>query len=131
MAGKAARKTAAKKAVRKAAPKRAAPRTAASTRKAPAARRAAPRARKAAITPEQALANTRALLEAKQEHDRQPPPWQALEGGAGQSPQSGFQSDEARAKANELHAAESRMDAIQGSIGTQDRHQQGRRDARK
>ena len=101
-------------------------------RKTPAsARKASPRARKAAITPEQALANTRALLEAKQEHDRQPPPWQALEGGQGHSPQSGFQSDEARAKANELHAAESRMEAIQGSIGTQDRHQQGKRDARK
>ena len=31
------------------------------------------------ITPEQALANTRALLEAKQAHDREPPPWQSLE----------------------------------------------------
>ena len=70
------------------------------------------------------------MLEAKQEHDRQPPPWQALDGGHGPSPQSGFQSDEARDKANELHSAESRKDAIQGSIGTQDRHQQGKRDAR-
>ena len=45
-------------------------------------------------------------------------------------PQPGFQSDEARAKAEELHAGESRMQAIQGSIGTQDRHNQGKRDSR-
>ena len=82
------------------------------------------------ITPEQALANTRALLEAKQAHDREPPPWQSLETPGGQAPQSGFQSDEARIKADELHAGESRMQAIQGSISTQDRHQQGKRDAR-
>ena len=82
------------------------------------------------ITPEQALANTRALLEAKQAHDREPPPWQSLETPGGQAPHSGFQSDEARIKADELHAGESRMEAIQGSVSTQDRHQQGKRDAR-
>jgi hypothetical protein len=82
------------------------------------------------ITPEQALANTRALLEAKQAHDREPPPWQLLETPGGHASPPGFQSDEARIKAEELHAGESRMQAIQGSISTQDRHQQGKRDAR-
>jgi hypothetical protein len=82
------------------------------------------------ITPEQALANTRALLEAKQAHDRETPPWQSLETQGGQPPQPGFQSDEARIRADELHAGESRRQAIQGSIGSQDRHQQGKRDAR-
>lgn len=82
------------------------------------------------ITPEQALANTRALLKAKQEHDRQPPPWQALDGMPGAAPQAGFQSDEAAQKATELHAGESRMQAIQGSVGTQGRHAQGKRDKR-
>jgi hypothetical protein len=83
-----------------------------------------------AITPKQALANTRALLEAKQAHDREPPPWQALETPHSPAPQPGFQSDEARAKAEELHAGESRMQAIQGSIGSQGRHNQGKRDSR-
>jgi hypothetical protein len=82
------------------------------------------------ITPEQALANTRALLEAKQAHDREPPPWQSLETPGSHASPPGFQSDEARIKADELHAGESRMQAIQGSISTQDRHQQGKRDAR-
>jgi hypothetical protein len=82
------------------------------------------------ITPEQALANTRALLEAKQAHDREPPPWQSLETPGGHASPPGFQTDEARIKADELHAGESRMQAIQGSISTQDRHQQGKRDAR-
>jgi hypothetical protein len=82
------------------------------------------------ITPEQALANTKALLEAKQAHDREPPPWQSLETPGGHASPPGFQSDEARIKADELHAGESRMQAIQGSISTQDRHQQGKRDAR-
>jgi hypothetical protein len=76
------------------------------------------------------LANTKALLEAKQAHDREPPPWQSLETPGGHASPPGFQSDEARIKADELHAGESRMQAIQGSISTQDRHQQGKRDAR-
>nr|WP_231118134.1 hypothetical protein [Lysobacter silvisoli] len=83
-----------------------------------------------AITPEQALANTRQLLEAKQERDRQPAAWQQLDPGHGQVPRDGPQSPSAAAKAEELHAGESRMQAIQGSIGTQDRHNQGKRDNR-
>ncbi|WP_408953908.1 hypothetical protein [Lysobacter sp. Hz 25] len=82
------------------------------------------------ITPEQALANTRQLLEAKQEQAREAQPWQQLDSKHGQVPQSGPQSPGAAQKAEELHAAESRMDAIQGSIGTQDRHNQGKRDNR-
>jgi len=98
--------------------------------KAPAKQATGNAARKRKITPEQALANTRALLEAKHEHDRQPPPWQALGAAPGQAPQPGFQSDEAAQKAGELHAGESRMQAIQGSVGTQGRHNQGKRDSR-
>ncbi|NUO76550.1 MAG: hypothetical protein HOQ32_11110, partial [Lysobacter sp.] len=82
------------------------------------------------ITPEQALANTRQLLEAKQEHDRQPQPWQQLDPQHGQVPKQDPQSPGAAAKAEELHAGESRMQAIQGSIGTQDRRNQGKRDNR-
>lgn len=88
----------------------------------------APRAR--TITPEQALANTRKLLEAKQEHDRQVQPWQKLDDGHGPAPQVGHESEEAAAKAEQLHAAESRVQAIQGSNSTQDRHNQGKRDNR-
>jgi hypothetical protein len=82
------------------------------------------------ITPKQALANTRKLLEAKHAHDRQAPPWQAFDGQHSPAPQPGYQSAEAQARAEELHAAESRMEAIQGAIGTQDRHNQGKRDQR-
>ncbi|HEY9540396.1 MAG TPA: hypothetical protein VIR05_02030 [Luteimonas sp.] len=89
-----------------------------------------PAARPRRITPEQALENTRKLLEAKQEHDRQPPPWQQLDGGHDVGDHGGYQSGEAAAKAAELHAAESRLQATQGSIGTQGRHDQGKRDNR-
>jgi hypothetical protein len=82
------------------------------------------------ITPEQALENTRNLLEAKQEHDRQTPAWQQLDGGHAPETQGGYQSEEAAARAAELHAAESRLQATQGSIGTQGRHDQGKRDNR-
>jgi len=96
--------------------------------------KAAPRRRssgkKGAITPEQALANTRKLLEAKQEHDRQVQPWQQLDGGHAPALSTGQESAEAAAKAEQLHAAESRVQAIQGSNSTQDRHNQGKRDNR-
>lgn len=99
--------------------------------KAPVPKSAAAGARKPRkITPQQALANTRALLEAKQQHDRQPQPWQTLDPEQSHLPSEGFQSPEAAAKAEELHAGESRMQAIQGSIGSQDRHNQGKRDKR-
>ena len=133
----AAKKTATKKTAATAAARKttrtAAPATAparkASARRASTAKKAS-RRRGGGITPEQALANTRALLEAKQEHDRQPQPWQALDPGQSHVAQAGFQSDDARQKNLELHSGESRKDALQGSIGTQDRHAQGKRDSR-
>ncbi|MCY7355788.1 MAG: hypothetical protein LH470_12085 [Lysobacter sp.] len=83
------------------------------------------------ITPEQALANTRALLEAKKEHDRQPQRWQLLDQQAGPVDHAaGYQSPEAADKADQLHEGESRMQAIQGSISSSDRKNQGKRDSR-
>lgn len=94
------------------------------------AKKAPPASKPRKITPAKALANTRALLEAKQAHDRRPQPWQALDPEQARLPQEGFQSPEAAARAEELHAGESRMPAIQGSISTRDRHDQGKRDGR-
>lgn len=81
-------------------------------------------------TQRQALAATRKLLEQKQAHDRELQPWQLLDPHQTHVPDAGFQSIEAADKAVELHAAESRMKAIQGSAGTQDRRNQGKRDNR-
>ena len=128
-AKKATRKTAAKKTVARKAPARKAAAKKSAARKAPRKAAAKKRATRG-ITPAQALANTRRLLEAKQAHDREAPPWQALEARHGTTPHAGFQDEQARDQANELHAAESRMEAIQGAIGTQDRHNQGKRDKR-
>lgn len=87
------------------------------------------KASKAPISPDQALANTRALLEAKKRHDREGPAWQHLDGAA--SPAAGrYQSPEARSRAEELHAGESRMTAIEGSISTRERKNQAKRDKR-
>jgi hypothetical protein len=82
------------------------------------------------VTPRQALAKTRKLLEQKQAHDRETQPWQLLDPNQTPVAEAGFQSNEAADKAVELHAAESRMKAIQGSSGTQDRRKQGKRDNR-
>ena len=82
------------------------------------------------MTAKKALANTRKLLEQKKAQARQVPAWQALDGHQGNVPQPGFQSDQARVQADALHEAESRMEAIQGSISTHDRHNQGKRDSR-
>ena len=80
---------------------------------------------------EQALANTRKLLQDKQAHARGTPAWQAFDhGSAGKSPGSGFQSDEAREQAEHLHEAESRLEGIHGASATHDRHNQGKRDNR-
>ena len=116
--------------------KRATTKTTTGTRQAPTAAKASAKkvARKRTpkkITPAQALANARSLLEQKLEHDRQPAPWQHLDQEThGATPEAGFASAEAASKAHELHAAESRMKAIQGSAGTQDRRNQGKRDHR-
>ena len=114
------KKAAARKAVKKAAAKKA-------VRKAPARKRAVARKR---ITPEQALANTRQLLAAKHEHDRQPQTWHQFDPNHAPVPKPGFQSDAAASHAIDLHAGESRMKAIQGSISGQDRRHQGRQDAK-
>jgi hypothetical protein len=118
------RKAATKKVAKKTAPKKTAPKKVASKtapKKKPAAKKA--------ITPRKALANTRKLLEAKQRQARETPAWQQI----GTQPvqgHEGYQSPEAAAKAQELHEGESRMQGIQGSISTHDRHAQGKRDSR-
>lgn len=84
---------------------------------------------KTGITPQRALKNTRALLEAKQQRERQPPAYLAIDAHAdAQQPNTGFQSGTAKAKARKLHEGESRMEPIQGSISTQGRKNQGKRD---
>lgn len=82
------------------------------------------------ISPEQALANTRGLLEAKRGHDRQQQSWQALGPAAPHPGSEGFQSPSAMDRAEELHAGESRMTAIEGSVSTRGRQEQGKRDHR-
>lgn len=86
--------------------------------------------RKRHITPEQALAQTRALLEAKQARELEPRPWEASQGGEPGAGAPGYQSDSAARRAKRLHAAEARIPAIQGSISTRDRINQGKRDHR-
>lgn len=98
----------------------------ATARKAPAKRAAA----KQAPAKKVATKKVAAKKQAKRRHDRETPPWQALDEHHPQAPQPGFQSDEARMKAVELHAAESRLEAIQGSVSTVGRHNQGKRDQR-
>ncbi|KGO99463.1 hypothetical protein [Novilysobacter defluvii] len=77
------------------------------------------------ITPEQAMENTRELLERKNEAAQQ----QASQDQPG-SDAGRYQDEQARLKAQELHHGEMRLQANQGSISTRDRHNQGRRDSR-
>lgn len=88
------------------------------------------RPRKRKLTPEEALAQTRALLEAKQAREAEPKPWSdtATDGAADGS--VGYQSPVAAHRAKRLHAAEMRLPANQGSISTRDRVNQGKRDRR-
>ena len=128
---RAARRAGEDKAPRAAATKRAGARKATSA-KTSAGKPARKAARKRRITPEQALAQTRALLEAKQARELEPRPWEATPGnepGAGAGA-PGYQSDSAARRAKRLHAAEARIPAIQGSISTRDRINQGKRDHR-
>ncbi|HVQ33719.1 MAG TPA: hypothetical protein VMS49_07230 [Lysobacter sp.] len=140
-AKKASKKTATKKAAtKKVATRKAATRKAATKKtvaRKPVAKKAtkktaARRARPRHITPEQALENTRALLEAKQAKAHETPPWQALAADhGGHVPESGtFQSDEARSRAVGRDQEELRSQGNAGSAGTIDRHNQGKRDAR-
>ena len=130
-----ARKVAKKQAVKKSGARKVAktPPTGAASRKTASRKTASTKKvakRRAGITPEQALANTRALLAAKQAHDRETPPWQLIGGGDGGAPHEGFQSDAARDRAAELHEGEMHLHAIQGSVSSSGRRKQGRRDSR-
>lgn len=49
---------------------------------------------------------------------------------AGQPPSGGYQSPAAADQAQALHEGETRQAAIQGSVSTQDRYNQGKRDNR-
>ncbi|HRN62578.1 MAG TPA: hypothetical protein PK743_12115 [Luteimonas sp.] len=117
---------------KKTAPKKAA--AGKTTSKTATARKTAPARRSRStrrITPEQALAQTHALLDAKQAQDAEPKPWQGNpDHASASSGQPGFQSDSAARRARRLHAAEARIPAIQGSISTRDRINQGKRDHR-
>src|SRR5690606_12690757 len=144
-AAKTATGTAAKKTVKKTAKKAATPATPAKRpaagKKAAAAKKSSSTAarkratgkatRKRGISPERALEQTRALLEAKQAHDAEPRPWQDLAAGVAPGEgEPGYQSNAARRRALRLHAAEARIPAIQGSSSTRDRINQGKRDHR-
>lgn len=129
----------AKKATARTAPAKAAPAKKSPSKKSPAkktpAKKTAPAApRRAAAgrrpTPDSALATTRRLLEAKHARDLTSQPWQSLDPATGHLPQPGFQSAEAADKAKQLHAGESRMASIHGSMSTRDRRNQGKRDHR-
>lgn len=77
------------------------------------------------------MAQTRELLEAKQQRDRELRPYQVLdEQGQPGQPEPGYQSGSAKSKAQELHAGEARLEPIHGSISTRDRQSQGKRDHR-
>jgi len=90
-----------------------------------------PRSSAKTLTPDEALARTHELLEAKQAEARQPKPWETLGQGGGEAGQPGFQSEEAARRAEQLHEAEARIPAIQGSNSTRDRINQGKRDHRR
>lgn len=92
--------------------------------------RSAAKAAGRASTPKRALASTRKLLAAKQASDREAKPWQTLDPDRLHVPAPGYQSTAAARNALALHAAESRMAPIHGSISTRDRRNQGKRDHR-
>ncbi|MHC9085303.1 hypothetical protein ACYX7E_09720 [Luteimonas sp. RIT-PG2_3] len=109
--------------------KRAAAKASDSASKAPRTVAATDKPRRA-LTPKRALAKTRKLLEAKQASDREAKPWQTLDPDRLHVPEPGYQSSAAARNAVALHAAESRMAPIHGSISTRDRRNQGKRDHR-
>jgi len=79
----------------------------------------------------QATRAKKKLLEKKTARDREPKAWQALDANAAPAVAApGFQSSGAAGKAKRLHAGESRMKPIQGSISTRGKRNQGKRDAR-
>ena len=79
----------------------------------------------------QAVKAKKKLLQKKTERDRAPRSWQAMDGvDAPSVPDPGFQSSGAASKAKRLHAGQSRMKPIQGSISTRGKRTQARRDGR-
>lgn len=84
---------------------------------------------KKTITTKRALKNTLALLDAKQQRNRQPRAYLAIDShSATGQPSPGFQSGAAKSRSQELHEGEIRMEPIHGSISTQGRKNQGKRD---
>lgn len=81
-------------------------------------------------TPARALENTRKLLAEKQRRDMEPKAYRLLDTGPTEHGGTPFASETAATRSQELHAGESRMDAIHGSVSTHDRHNQGKRDSR-
>lgn len=128
-----ARKSATAKSAKPAAAARPAGRSAAKTAKAKApaekTRKTSGRGKRG-ITPEQALENTRKLLEQHEAEAKASKHWETLgnEGAPVDAP--GYQSPQARSKALALHEAETRQASINGSISTRDRRNQGKRDHR-
>lgn len=79
----------------------------------------------------QATRAKKKLLEKKTARDREPKAWQALDAhGAPSVADAGFQSSSAASKARRLHAGESRMKPIQGSVSTRGKRNQAKRDSR-
>lgn len=126
------KKTATRKAATTTPAKQAAKKTSTGNAKSASGKSGAPRSRprKRGFTPEQALAQTQALLEAKQARDQEPKPWAGVAEGGVDPGTPGYQSDSAARRARRLHAAEVRLPATQGSVSTRDRINQGKRDHR-
>ncbi|MDO5505986.1 MAG: hypothetical protein Q4F49_06820, partial [Pseudoxanthomonas suwonensis] len=94
------------------------------------AKKAASRKSTKGITPKKALANTRKLLQAKQEQARQGGQWPSANPGSGQVDAAGYQSDHAQAQAEKLHEAEMHRPAQLSNISSRDRQMQSKRDRR-
>lgn len=80
------------------------------------------------ITADQALANTRALLQAKQAQAQQPTPYPTSD--PGHQVHGGFMSHNAAETNQERHFDEANSPAIQGHVAAQVRSEQGKRDKR-
>lgn len=80
------------------------------------------------ITADQALANTRALLQAKQAQAQQPTPYPTSD--PGHHVHGGFMSHNAAETNQERHFDEANSPAIQGHVAAQVRSEQGKRDKR-
>jgi len=78
-----------------------------------------------------AVVAKRRLLEEKTVRDNAAKPWEALDGtDTPRAADAGFQSASAASKAKRLHAGQSRMKPIQGSVSSRVRRNQAKRDGR-